>query len=900
MTLKILLSEDNYPVASALEALTPALPGARIYCLGAAGGTRAPGIEFYDRREFESAQALANRLFLGGEARDFLFFLSSDVLINADVPTRLGKILETDFGVAGVNPLLLAEWTSDRRAAFLGMTFDFQKRLHYLHEGILTDNPLTRKERFFQLAHPGCLLIRSEDFKLVGGFNLSLAFLAFPALCLQILKFRPKGFACAAEVPGRLRYKFDSWSFCGGWDSILQRGRLDAGAIKSDYADFCRDDKIEYGIDAWLNEGPAQIPDLSADAPVKSWLEWRYHPKPTALLEYISALPPEERGAAVELARNRPASLPRAFRYYVVQAEQIKARAQKSDPALAGQIDLWHKKSARFHYGALKPGIDLLNRAGIYNCSLDVCPAVFDAWIEIGEKFERVEVGESWPEIAVVTPVWNPNPDFLRQALESVGRQTYSNWRLCVADDASTNSEIRPLLESFAAKYKRVKLIFREENGHICRATNSALEMVESPFVAFLDHDDLLAPEALAEVAKKVVEKPELGFIYSDDDRINEYNVRRNPVFKPDFDRDLFFTGHLSVYRTELIRRVGGLRIGLEGSQDQDLRLRVTEIIDEARIAHIPRILYHWRVHEGSTAGSLAAKPYVIEANRKVYLETATRTGRKAELAEKPERGVYRLLYYPRKRVVCSVVFLVDGKAPSGRLMAVVGELEKYADLEICALPLRKDSPCPDSCKGLPFVGENYVRACDEAAIKTNGDVIIFIDANLEPFRELRLEQLLELAFLPRIAMAGGNIWFGDRALNCGWYPNVNGLPFPLLRGARESEAISSAWGQLFMPRHALGAPLECMAIRREFCERFLDESFGDYATVDFGLRAMKQNKFVAMNPWVNWRASRLPKPPGERETGLLFEKWGREIASCGLRNPNLRAAPDNDWTLVF
>ncbi|MBD5553146.1 MAG: glycosyltransferase [Desulfovibrio sp.] len=812
--------------------------------------------------------------------------------------------LESDELVAGVNPFLLAEWLStlEKRLAFMGLVFDFQKRLHYLYEGVLFDNELVMKERFFQIAHPGSLLIRSDDFRKVGGFKAELGFLAFPELSLQILHLRPLGYACVAGAYGRLRYKFDSWSFCGAWDSILQRGRLAVSRIKPDYADFCRADSIEYGCDSWLAEGPAQMPDLSDSPAERCWQEWRYHPKPATLLAFLASLPLEESLAGVELARNRPSSLPQTFQYYQVQADRVRREAGESRCAIISEIDKWLAKSRRFHYGELKPGIELVRKAGIYNCSLDICPAIFDAWVEIGENFERLEISESWPEIAVLMPVWNPKPDFLRQAIESVIKQTYPNWQLCIADDATTKREIRPLLENFANSYARIKIKFREQNGHICRASNTALEMVDAPFTAFLDHDDLLSPHALAEVAGLIAQKPELAFIYTDDDRINEFNVRRNPVFRPDFDCDLFYTGHLSTYNTQLIREIGGLRTGTEGAQDTDLRLRVTELLDNDRIAHIPRILYHWRVHEESTAGSLQAKPYVVEAGRKVYLEAAARQGRQADWGDGASPRLFRLLYYPIKRPLCAIIFLMEHRQPSERLLAEVRQLEQYADLKIYLQPLGDSSVNMASCTLLPHVSGGMACACNEAAARVNGEVLLFLAADLKPVYDCRLEQLLELAMMPHIAMASANIWQAGKLASGGWYPNENGLPFLLLQGMDRLEVKNSAWGQMYLPRHVLGAPWQCMAVKKEFCQtgKFLDESYGSFATVDFGLRAMQQNKFVAITPWVNWQTDVAPASPGEAELRFVIDNRGSEIAACGLRNPNLRAAPDNDWTINF
>lgn len=921
MKLKIILSFDNAPIAPALQALIQSPPDSPIelYCFypdisqynlekdeieNINSNSKFP-LKFFSSDDYDSTASLANSLFLNDDSQSYLFFLSSNIILEKDALKYMVECLRSDIDLAGVNPVLTIarEGWQDQRISFMGLAFDFQKKLHYLYEGILADNDLVKKERFFQIAHPGCLLIRAEDFRKAGGLKKDLDFLSFPALCLQILNDKPKGYACLSRARGGQLYIFDSWSYCGAWDSILQRGRLETSRVKADYPGFCLADGIDYSCDGWLAEGPAQIPDLSADNFVKPWQEWRYHPEPETLLKFLSSLPAEEKLSALELARNRPASLPQTLQYYKVQAEKIKTLLDASNHSLRDQIDVWQKRIRSFHYGKLKPGIELLKKSGVYNCSLDTCPAIFDAWVEVSENFEKLEISETWPEIAVVMPVWNPRPDFLRQAIESVTAQDYPKWELCVADDASTKSEIRPILESCAKSDKRVKLKFREENGHICRATNSALELARAPYTAFLDHDDLLSPHALGEVASLIAKRPDLGYIYTDDDRINEDNVRRTPFFKPDFDCDLFYIGgHLSTYKTSLIREVGGLRIGVEGSQDQDLRFRITERLEPGRIAHIPKILYHWRVHEESSAGSFLAKPYVLEASKKAYLDAAARQGRAADWGEKSLRGFSRLLYYPKKRYKCSVFLMVEDAGPSRNLLEIINNLEKFVDIEIYSQPLRKTSPRINSCLSLPYAGNGIASAYNEAAAKAAGDLALFLSADLEPEPDCRLEQLVELAMAPHVAMAGGNIWFGEKLVSGGWSPNADGYPFLLLHGMSRGEAKNSAWGELFLTRHVLGASWQCMAVKKEFYSKnkFMDEKYGALATVDFGLRAMEQNKFIAVNPWVNWQTRKIPPFPNESEMKFLHEQKGAEIAASGLRNPNLRAAPDQDWTIIF
>ena len=203
------------------------------------------------------------------------------------------------------------------------------------------------------------------------------------------------------------------------------------------------------------------------------------------------------------------------------------------------------------------------------------------------------------PLISVIMPVFDPPKKFLIKAIESVISQVYENWELCIADDASTKKFVRPLLKSYARKDSRIKVTFRKTNGHISVASNSALKLAKGEFVAFFDHDDELRQHALLEIAKAIKKNPKVNLIYSDEDKVDEAGNRYDPYFKPDWNPDLLlgqnYISHFSVFRTSLVNKFKGFRRGVEGAQDWDLILRLTEQIKGNSILHIPKILYHWR-----------------------------------------------------------------------------------------------------------------------------------------------------------------------------------------------------------------------------------------------------------------------------------------------------------------
>ncbi len=253
------------------------------------------------------------------------------------------------------------------------------------------------------------------------------------------------------------------------------------------------------------------------------------------------------------------------------------------------------------------------------------------------------------PIISIVMPVYNPNPIWLVEAIESVRNQIYSNWEFCITDDASPDPAIRPILERYTEIDPRIKVHFRTKNGHISTASNDALALTKGSWIALLDHDDLLPAHALFWVVDAINNNPDACMIYSDEDKINEKGARFSPYFKCDWNQDLFYShnmfSHLGVYKAELVHKVGGFRVGMEGSQDYDLALRCMELIEPEQIHHIPRVLYHWRVHAESTASSSDAKPYAMIAGERAINEHFIRSGinAKAELISFGYRVRYSL-----------------------------------------------------------------------------------------------------------------------------------------------------------------------------------------------------------------------------------------------------------------
>lgn len=322
------------------------------------------------------------------------------------------------------------------------------------------------------------------------------------------------------------------------------------------------------------------------------------------------------------------------------------------------------------------------------------------------------------PLISVLMPTYNTPEKWLVRAIESVRRQLYDNWELCIADDASKEPQVRKILERYQQKDPRIKVVLRETNGHISASSNSALALAHGEFLALLDHDDEIRPHALACVALELDAHPDADLVYSDEDKIDENGHRYDHYFKPDWNPDLFnvqnYVSHLGVYRTLLVREVGGFRVGYEGSQDWDLAMRVVERSAPDRIRHIPKVLYHWRSVPGSTAMLMSAKNYAVTAAQKVITEHFARTGIEATLS--PTKGSYWRVHYPIPTPAPRVTLIIPTRNRLNVLRPCIESLvEKttYPNFEI--LIIDNDSDEPETLRWLEEVAGGNSALGDSA-----------------------------------------------------------------------------------------------------------------------------------------------------------------------------------------
>jgi glycosyltransferase involved in cell wall biosynthesis len=390
------------------------------------------------------------------------------------------------------------------------------------------------------------------------------------------------------------------------------------------------------------------------------------------------------------------------------------------------------------------------------------------------------------PTVSIVMPTYNTEAKWLRAAIESVIAQIYPHWELCIADDASTQPQVRQVLQEYANRDQRIKVVFREKNGHISAASNSALEIASGDFLGFLDHDDTLATHALFWVVRDINQYPNYKLWYSDEDKINENDERYDPYFKSDWNYDLFLSHnlvtHFAVYRTDLIRKIGGLREGYEGAQDYDLVLRVIEQISPVEIRHIPRVLYHWRAIATSTAVSPDAKPYALLAAQKAIAEHLNRRGMKAEVMDAPEiRGANRVQYQlPSAPPLVSIIIPTHNAVELVRMCveSIVGKTA-YKNYEILIINNNSDDPATlNYMEKLEVAGKarvidyphpfNYSAMNNYAVEHARGEVIVLLNNDIEVINGDWLTEMVSHALRPDVGVVGARLWYPDNTLQHG------------------------------------------------------------------------------------------------------------------------------------
>ncbi len=530
------------------------------------------------------------------------------------------------------------------------------------------------------------------------------------------------------------------------------------------------------------------------------------------------------------------------------------------------------------------------------------------------------------PLISVVMPVYNTPERWLLRVIESIRSQTYPHWELCIADDASPEPHVRRILEQARESDKRIKVEFRPKNGHISAASNSALALATGDYVALLDHDDELTPDALFEVASAINARPEADYFYSDEDKIDEEGRRFEPYFKPDFLPDLFlgqnYLSHLSVYRTALIRKVGGFREGYEGSQDWDLALRAIEQTSRERIVHIPKVLYHWRAIPGSTALLLSEKSYPVEAARRALADHFTRSGIKAELLPVP--GDHWRVKYPLPSPAPKVSLIIpthNGLRLLERCVESILTRTTYPNYEIVIVDNRSDDRATlhwleqveaRGVKVLPYPHPfNYSAINNFAVAATDGEVIGLLNNDLEVINADWLEELVSQASRPGVGCVGAMLYYPNDAIqHAGVVIGLGGVAGHAFRDFPRGSEGKFNRARLVQNYSAVTAA--CLVVRRAVYvqvggldERDLAVAFND---IDFCLKVREAGYRNLWTPFAELyhheSASRGTDDTPEkedrfrREVETMLRRWGPALSRDPAYNPNLTLEL-NDFSLA-
>ncbi len=355
------------------------------------------------------------------------------------------------------------------------------------------------------------------------------------------------------------------------------------------------------------------------------------------------------------------------------------------------------------------------------------------------------------PRFSIITPVHDPTPSDLHAMLASVRAQRYERWEHCIVDDGSTLPHVGSALREAAGADSRVKVRRLDSPNGISAASNAALAMATGEFVAFLDHDDALHRDALAEVDAAISEHDDVDYVYTDEDKIDVAGRHCDPFLKPDWSpermRAQMYTCHLSVIRRALVEEVGGLRPEFDGSQDWDLVLRISE--RARRIVHVPRVLYSWRTTPGSTAGDVDAKPYASDAARRAVAQHARRIGLQCDVEISPDLpGCLVLRPALQERPLVSIVIPTGGfvREISGRIVDLVvntvQSVVKRSTYENIEIVVVADASVPDGTREqlrqfgariVPFPRPfSFPQKINVGAIHARGDYLLLLNDDIE------------------------------------------------------------------------------------------------------------------------------------------------------------------------
>ena len=558
------------------------------------------------------------------------------------------------------------------------------------------------------------------------------------------------------------------------------------------------------------------------------------------------------------------------------------------------------------------------------------CRSAYQRWLEAYEPRTAATKSDFPPDdvaLSVIMPVCDPPIDFLRKAINSVVTQSYPHWQLCIADDASRDPAVRRVLEA-AVQDSRISVTYRRVRGHISAASNTALEAATGDIVCFIDHDDLLASDALSAIAEAFDRTPELGMVYSDEDKIDENGIRFDPHFKPDWNLDLLLSQnylcHLMAIRRPLVEAIGGFTLGLEGSQDHDLALRAAETLGPGQIGHVRRVLYHWRAVPGSTALGADAKPYAAEATRRTLQAYHDRRGDGAAVRTVISGWRTSRPLPPRPPMVSAIVPTRDRYELLRRCVEGLLRGTRYPSLEILIVDNDSREPrCLEYLDGLRRSGDarvldgagpfNFSRLNNQAVPVARGQVLCFLNNDVEPLAPDWLDEMVAHALRPEVGVVGAKLLYPDRRIQHGGIVLCGDHVARHLHVGLDDDA-HGYWGRAAAVQSLAAVTGACMVVRREVFDAIdgFDEEWPvDFGDIDFCLRAGVAGFRTIWTPHAvlshHESASRGTFFTRDKEARYqasreaMVARWGGALMSDRHYNPNLSIDVEDDpFDLAF
>jgi glycosyltransferase involved in cell wall biosynthesis len=510
------------------------------------------------------------------------------------------------------------------------------------------------------------------------------------------------------------------------------------------------------------------------------------------------------------------------------------------------------------------------------------------------------------PRFSIVTPVYNPPAKALKACIKSVRKQNFADWEWCIVNDCSTQPHVRRILNRLAARDSRVRIAHRTTNGGIVAASQDGLDMATGEFVALLDHDDVIAKRALKRVDEELKSDDTIDYVYTDEDKIDSkgrhYDVFRKPDFDPVRLRGQNYCCHFSVFRSSLLDDIGGFREGFDGSQDYDLILRATE--RARKVAHIPRILYHWRVVPGSAAGDVHAKPYAYDAGKKAVEGHFARHSISVDVAKLNPGSYQHRFVTTDKSTLPHVSIVIPTRGDTSRLWGAttcmventVNSILQKTTYPLLDIVVVRDVN-PDGTMVYPFAlpARNNVRAIDfsgpfniaakwnAGVIASRGDIVVVLDDDTQIDSPDWLEQLVGQYQFHNVGIVGPLLLLSDGRINSAGLstsPRIHHI------GHGDSSTKAGHMGVISVARSAIGVSGACMSFRRTLFDRiggFSEHYQYDNADLDFCLKASFEGFRSVCTPEArvfHFGARTRGESTSPTDEKRFVLRWGRFVGS--------------------